>query len=206
MRLPDVFLLATLTAAALLALCQTATAQGSRRAEAAPADLTIVGRPAKCDGARVVLDRNLPNLGAAEPNVGLLILNPSLLSRMPDTVQLFVFHHECGHHHVGGNELAADCWAAERGIRDGWLDTRGIAEVCSSFGGMPETDTHPSGQRRCSNVNRCVAAATAEIAREKARTATKIGSAGAAAAPSKAPALLSEPRLLWSSRLMTNGR
>jgi hypothetical protein len=106
-----------------------------------------------------VLDPRLPNLGVAAP--GVLVLNPGLLSRHSETVRLFVFHHECGHHHVGASELKADCWAVSEGVKQGWLDRGGLAEACRSFGNAPATSTHPSGARRCANLDRCFAAAIA---------------------------------------------
>ena len=107
------------------------------------------------------MDRRLPSEGAAAP--GVLILNPRMLNEQPATVRLFVFHHECGHHHVGDSELKADCWAVERGVRDGWLDQRGLKEVCDSFEDAPETSSHPSGRRRCRNLDQCFATALAAL-------------------------------------------
>jgi len=76
-------------------------------------------------------------------------------------VRLFVFHHECGHHHVGASEFGADCWAVQRGVRDGWLNRASLAPICTSFGNGPASATHPSGARRCGNLYRCFAAAAA---------------------------------------------
>jgi hypothetical protein len=77
-------------------------------------------------------------------------------------VRLFVFTHECGHISVGDSELDADCFAVNRGVGDRWLDRKGLKEVCDSFEGAPETDTHPSAKRRCANLDRCFAKAMAE--------------------------------------------
>ena len=122
-------------------------------------DRTIAGRVLRCGSVRNVLDPRLPNLGVAAP--GVLVLDPGLLSRHSETVRLFVFHHECGHHHVGASELKADCWAVSEGVKQGWLDRGGLAEACRSFGNAPATSTHPSGARRCANLDRCFAAAIA---------------------------------------------
>ena len=111
--------------------------------------IELAGRTVRCANVEVVMDRRLPSEGAAAP--GVLILNPGMLNEQPATVRLFVFHHECGHHHVGDSELKADCWAVERGVRDGWLNQRGLKEVCDSFEDAPETSSHPSGRRRCRN-------------------------------------------------------
>src|SRR5690242_12927660 len=83
--------------------------------------LQIAGRTLQCGRVRNVLDARLPNLGISVPATRLLVINPLLLARQPEAVRLFVFHHECGHHHVGASELEADCWAVRRGVEEGWL-------------------------------------------------------------------------------------
>ena len=147
--------------------------------------ITMAGRALKCGSVRNVLDNRLPNLGIASP--GVLIMNPRLLTRQPQTVRLFVFYHECGHHHVGGNELKADCWAVGEGVREGWLDRKGLTQVCASFNDAPPTPTHPSGRARCGNLDRCFASAT-----QRQRTAA----ATAAAAKPPSPKLTSGPTLV----------
>jgi len=146
--------------------------------------ISMAGRALKCGSVRNVLDNRLPNLGIASP--GVLVMNPRLLTRQPQTVRFFVFYHECGHHHVGGNELKADCWAVGEGVREGWLDRTGLTQVCTSFNDAPPTPTHPSGRARCSNLERCFASAT-----QRLRTA-----AATAASKSEAPKLTAGPTLV----------
>ena len=129
--------------------------------EARDGTLEIAGRSVRCGQVRNVLDPRLPNLGISIPARGMLVINPTLLGRQPETVRLFVFHHECAHHHVGGNELKADCWAIDRGVRDGWLDRGKLHEVCRSFGDAPATPTHPSAATRCRNLEQCFASTVA---------------------------------------------
>jgi hypothetical protein len=124
--------------------------------------IEIAGRQLRCGRVRNVLDARLPNLGISIPDRGILVINPLLLERYSEGVRLFVFHHECGHHHVGGDELKADCWAVGRGVREGWLDKEGLREVCRSFGNAPQTPTHPSAASRCRNLERCFASVAAE--------------------------------------------
>jgi len=178
--------------AAPLALCLCCLLSPSIGARASPpvllkadGSLQIDGRTLKCGDVRNALDRSLPNLGISVPASRLLVINPLLLARESKTVRLFVFNHECGHHHVGGNEFSADCWAVHRGVAEGWLDKGGLAEVCSSFGSAPATPTHPSAARRCGHLQRCFAEAAKSTA-----------SNGRAAADVSAPRLVSGPHLL----------
>jgi hypothetical protein len=107
-----------------------------------------------------MIDRELPSEGGAGDTT--LILNPVMLNQQPPTVRLFVFTHECGHLTVGDSELDADCFAVHKGVREHWLDRKGLDQVCQSFDGAPETDTHPSAKRRCAALDRCFAKALAE--------------------------------------------
>jgi hypothetical protein len=169
----------------VIAIAAVATGQ---RTDASPAvrdakdgTLEIAGRIVRCGRVRNVLDARLPNLGISIPDKGVLVINPSMLQRYPESVRLFVYHHECAHHHVGGDEMKADCWAVDRGVRDGWLEKVKLAEVCRSFGNAPATPTHPSAASRCRNLERCFAATAT-------RTTPSIG----------APALRSGPTLVRS--------
>ena len=157
----------------------------------------VAGREVRCENVQTRLDRQLPNLGAAAPEARLMLLNPRLLSRYSGTVQLFVFHHECGHTRVGASELAADCWAVTQGVRDGWLDRNGLAQVCRSFGNAPESDTHPSGRSRCANVDRCYAAAEIEVASKRQGEQRR----AQAASLRDAPKLVAGPKLVRTSVL-----
>ena len=157
--------------------------------------LEMAGRQVRCDRVELRLDRGLENLGVAAPDDRLLVLNPLLLSHYSKTVQLFVFHHECGHHRVGASELKADCWAVDRGVRDGWLDRNGLGQVCRSFGDAPATDTHPAGRRRCANLDRCFASVEVAIERERKERTRQT----AVAAPRSPPKLVAGPRLVRAS-------
>jgi hypothetical protein len=122
-------------------------------------DVEIGGTRVSCRrDIRTVLDAKLPNLGIATRN--LLVLNPTLLARFSPSVRLFVFHHECGHHHVGGDELRADCWAVQTGVTAGWLQGRDLPAICASFGNGKATPTHPAAQHRCRALSACYAAAS----------------------------------------------
>lgn len=122
--------------------------------------VTLAGRKMSCGKADIMIDRDLPSEGGAGDTI--LILNPNMLNKQPPTVRLFVFKHECGHLTVGDSELDADCFAVKNGVREGWLDRKGLQQVCDSFEGAPETDSHPSAKRRCVNLDRCFAKASAD--------------------------------------------
>jgi hypothetical protein len=122
--------------------------------------VSLGGRQLQCNNAPIMVDRTLPSEGAADDES--LILNPDMLKDQPEIVRIFIFKHECGHLTVGDSELAADCFAVRQGVREQWLDRKGLNQVCQSFGGDPETDTHPSGARRCRNLDKCYAEALAE--------------------------------------------
>ena len=176
--------------AAVVAAMVAASPAAAQQSEPSKASLKISGREVSCEHVRVIFDRRIPSEGAAAR--GLLILNPRMLDSLPAAVRLFVFHHECGHHHVGGSELKADCWAVRRGVDDGWLDGNAVKAVCASFHDAPATPTHPSGARRCHNVDQCFA--TAVAARDRRQSV--------AAAAKKTPP---EPQLVSPPTLISNG-
>lgn len=149
--------------------------------------MSIAGRSLRCGKVRNVLDRGLPSEGAAAP--GVLIINPRLLNRMPETVRIFVYYHECGHHSIGSSELGADCWAVKRGVNEGWLDRAGLRQVCRSFGNMPRTPTHPSSRSRCRSLDRCYARALAAKAPPPVRKPLE-------QAKATQPTLISGPKLI----------
>ena len=193
--------------AALMGLCAPLSV-GVARAESenwVGHSITLAGHKMVCGKADILLDRELPSEGGAGDTT--LILNPDMLNAQPPTVRLFVFTHECGHLTVGDSELDADCWAVGRGVREHWLDRRGLDQVCQSFDGAPETDTHPSAKRRCAHLDRCFTKALAEQPpTAPAPVPAKVPEAITAAAPA-APELpmrkqapLGEPKVISAWR------
>jgi hypothetical protein len=150
-----------LVPAALMSIAASCAVCGSAQAEEwVGRSVTLAGRKVSCEKADIMIDRELPSEGGAGDTT--LILNPVMLNKQPPTVRLFVFNHECGHLHVGDSELDADCYAVNHGVREGWLDRKGLDQVCDSFEGAPETDSHPSAKRRCAALDRCFAKAMTE--------------------------------------------
>ena len=158
--------------------------------------LQIDGRTLRCGNARSKLDARLPNLGMSIPDARLLVFNPMLLGRQTGVVRVFVFHHECGHQHVGASETGADCWAVRRGVSDGWLEKKALAQICRSFGNGSASSTHPAAAQRCANLDRCFAVATASVARQKRLAAARSASSGSPSAAPRAPQLVSGPSLI----------
>ena len=84
----------------------------------------------RCRAAQrpTVEDSQLDDYGAAYP--GFLIMNPRLLDKVSTPVKMWIYAHECGHQFRGPDEETADCFAVQRGRRQGWLKPEGLEEVC----------------------------------------------------------------------------
>ena len=144
---------------------------------------TVGGRKVQCNNAPIIVDYTLPSEGAADDES--VILNPDMLNDQPETVRIFVFKHECGHLTVGVSELAADCFAVHQGVREQWLDRNGLDQVCASLDGEPESDTHPSAERRCRNLDKCYVEALAEQRASNPVTAAVVPTPGETSLPKK---------------------
>lgn len=129
---------------------------------ATAASIEIAGHKAVCTNSTIGINNRLPSEGMNLDGRRIL-LNLRLMKRWPNPVQLFVFYHECGHSFVGESELEADCWAVRNGIKQEWLKEENLPGICASWEGAPETDTHPSAQRRCRNLYKCFKNATKGI-------------------------------------------
>jgi len=83
------------------------------------------------------------------------------------------------------------------GVKQDWLDRGGLAEACRSFGNAPATSTHPSGARRCANLDRCFAAAIAAHPKQQLARTPMVS----AVVTRDAPKLVSGPTLVRSGIL-----
>jgi len=106
-----------------------------------------------CGRRPTVLDSNLDDYGAAFP--GFLILNPKLLARVATPVKLWIYAHECGHQFRGPDEARADCFAVQRGRRQGWLTQQGLEQVCKFIWPARGSIMHPAGPERCNLMRQC---------------------------------------------------
>jgi hypothetical protein len=118
--------------------------------------LTIDGHNVVCGTRPTVLDSKLDDYGAAFP--GFLILNPKLLARIKSLpVKLWIHAHECGHQFRGPDEETADCFAVQRGRRQGWLTPEGLEDVCVFMAPAKADNVHFTGTQRCEAMKACYA-------------------------------------------------
>ncbi len=122
----------------------------------APGELTFdKKRRLFCGQRPVVMDSQLDDYGAAYP--GFLILNPRLMAKVSLPVKMWIFAHECGHQFRGPDEETADCFAVQRGRREGWLTPDGLEEVCRFIAPAKGDSMHFSGSHRCAYMRTCFA-------------------------------------------------
>ncbi len=115
--------------------------------------LKIDGIRMSCGRRPTVLDDTLDDYGAAYP--GFLILNPKLLGRVSTPVKLWIYAHECAHQFRGPDEETADCFAVQRGRRQGWLSPGGVDEICNFIKSAKGDWMHVSGPGRCRIMKKC---------------------------------------------------
>jgi len=115
--------------------------------------LTLDGNRMICGHRPTVLDNSLDDYAAAYP--GFLIVNPKLMNRVSTPVKMWIYSHECAHQFRGPDEDTADCFAVQRGRRQGWLSEGGLDEVCSFIRPAKGDMMHLSGSSRCESMRRC---------------------------------------------------
>lgn len=108
-----------------------------------------------CGKRPTVIDDNLDDYGAAYP--GFIILNTRLLSRVSTPIKLWIFSHECGHQFRGPDEETGDCFAVQRGRREGWLSPDGLEEICGFISATKGESMHFAGSHRCEAMRVCYA-------------------------------------------------
>jgi hypothetical protein len=120
-----------------------------------PGELTLDGHRVFCGQRPTVIDSQLDDYGAAYP--GFLILNPRYMAKVSTPVKLWIYSHECGHQFRGPDEETADCFAVQRGRRQGWLDDQGVDEICKFISPSKGDSMHFSGSQRCEYMRKCFA-------------------------------------------------
>ncbi len=118
--------------------------------------LLIDGYKVLCGTRPTVLDSKLDDFGAAYQ--GFLILNPKLLAKIKSLpVKLWIHAHECGHQFRGPDEEVADCFAVQRGRRQGWLTPEALEDVCAFISPAKGDHLHVNGAKRCEAMRLCYA-------------------------------------------------
>jgi hypothetical protein len=115
--------------------------------------LTIGGQSFTCGRRPALLVHKFEDYAASL--YGFLIVNPERFGKLPPILQRYAYTHECGHQFVGWDEEMADCYAIRRGREEGWLDARGMEEICAFIGKSKGDITHPAGVHRCQIMRRC---------------------------------------------------
>jgi hypothetical protein len=136
--------------------------QGPGTKEIAQGKMTLDGHSVSCGKRPTVIDAKLDSWGGAYP--GYLIINPDRLKGLATPVKFYVFYHECGHQFVGASEVGADCFSIRRGVMYGWLDDKGIDQVCAFISTLKGDAVHPPGSKRCDLMRQCYAKALQEKA------------------------------------------
>jgi hypothetical protein len=119
----------------------------------APGTLKLAGRTMSCGRTPTLISHTFWDYGGAKK--GIIILNPTKLEGLSEAARLYVYAHECGHQLFGPKEIKADCYAVERGKRDGWLNRSGMTEVCAFLAPHPGDWVHPPGIKRCEIMTKC---------------------------------------------------
>lgn len=118
-----------------------------------PGTFYVDGIPVACGPVVFVLDPNLQDVGMARP--GYIFLNPFYFQPMSTSAKLFWIGHECGHHVVGVNESAADCWAVRLGRDQGWFPPQTFYEMIHQMQNNPGDFFHPPGPDRVRHMMTC---------------------------------------------------
>ncbi|MEE8531337.1 MAG: hypothetical protein V3S34_03905 [Hyphomicrobium sp.] len=119
----------------------------------AAGEFKLDGYTLYCGTRPTVVDSTLDDYGAAYP--GYLIMNLKLLAGVSTPVKLWIYSHECGHQFRGPDEATADCFAVQRGRRQGWLSPGGVEEICEFIRPAKGDSMHFSGSHRCEKMRQC---------------------------------------------------
>jgi hypothetical protein len=92
---------------------------------------------------------------AAAPYKGFLIINPTVLAKVPTTVKLWIYQHECAHALGIPDETKADCYSVSKLRRQGLLPPQGLEQVCDFISAGQADAAHPAGPARCAAMRAC---------------------------------------------------
>jgi hypothetical protein len=92
---------------------------------------------------------------AAAPYKGFLIINPTVFTKVPTTVKLWIYQHECAHASGIPDETKADCFSVTKLRRQGLLSPQGLEQICDFISAGKADATHPDGPARCAAIRVC---------------------------------------------------
>jgi hypothetical protein len=92
---------------------------------------------------------------AAAPYKGFLIINPTVFDKVPTTVKLWIYQHECAHALGIPDETKADCYSVAKLRRQGLLPPQGLEQVCDFISAGQADAAHPAGPARCAAMRTC---------------------------------------------------
>lgn len=117
--------------------------------------IDLDGFRANCAKTPLVLNNNFEDHAAAWPQSRFIIINAKYFAALPKVQKLFTFYHECGHIAGLKSELDADCYGIKQGRKLGWLDQKGLDQLCAYWRPKKGDKTHPPGPKRCERMIAC---------------------------------------------------
>jgi hypothetical protein len=117
-------------------------------------ELRFDGQSFTCARFPTVEDPLLTDYAAA-PYKGFLIINPTVFVKVPTTVKLWIYQHECAHALGTKDETKADCFSVSKLRSQGLLSPQGIDQVCDFISAGKADAWHPSGPARCAAIRAC---------------------------------------------------
>ncbi|MCF6198660.1 MAG: hypothetical protein L3J67_04560 [Hyphomicrobiaceae bacterium] len=118
-------------------------------------NIDLDGFAANCKNTPLVLDNNFSDHAAAWPQSNFIIINQKYFAALPKVQKLFTFYHECGHIAGLRSELNADCYGVQQGLKLGWLDQKGLDQLCAYWRPKKGDAAHPPGKKRCERMIAC---------------------------------------------------
>jgi len=114
---------------------------------------SIDGVAFQCGRVPIIVDTSISDVGMA--GYGLIYLNTDYFEGLPTGLRLWWANHECAHHIVGTDEMAADCWAVRKGRDEGWFPPEMFRAMKQMFADNRGDQEHASGLDRLRNMRAC---------------------------------------------------
>jgi hypothetical protein len=115
------------------------------------------GRTVDCKSLPTIVNPHLDDYAASFPKF--IVVRSDMMARPPTAVKLWIYYHECGHEFIGPDETKADCYSVTLGVKEGWLGSSGVDEVCSFISAAQQDAAHFAGPQRCAAIRACYAKA-----------------------------------------------